>query len=141
MPFCHCTGGKHSQLPPLLWNRSRSVGKVCSSVRLILSCKTEEDDWSDQLHEFSHGKESCHSCRKCHKAVTELFTCCPRWMAVIHGMWASRLGQGHSQSAALRSSCGTGSRRDSEFRGRQTSHFCPIVRMIVWPKEGTEQVV
>lgn len=83
MALCHCAGGKHSQLPAL-----------CSSVRLTLSCKAEDDGWSDQLCESSHGQESCHSCTKCHKAVTELFTCCPKGVAVINGMWASRLGLG-----------------------------------------------
>lgn len=131
MALCHCTGGKHSQLPPLLWNRS--MGKMCSSVRLIVRCKTEAS-WSDQLHESSQA-ESCHSCRKCHRAVTELFS------------WQSFMACGQAGlswatlSAALGSSCGTGSRKDLHFRVRQTSHFCPVVKMMVRPKEGAEQLV
>lgn len=73
-----------------------------------------------------------------------------QWQSFSHAAldgWQSFMACGQAGSgwaalsAALRSSCSTGSRRDLHFRVRQTSHICAIVKMIVRPKKGTEQVV
>lgn len=128
--------GEGSQLPPLLWNRSRSMGKVCLSVRLILSCKkggrlVRPVTWVQWLQ----------------SPVTDAGSVTRQWQSVPHGALESFMACGQAGlgwatlSAALRSSCGAGSRRDLHFGVRQTSHFCPIVKMIIWPKEETEQVV